>query len=1070
MKKTYKSITTFIVLLSLITFNLSAQLSGTVTVDATQATAGTNYQTFTALASALNTSGVSGPLVVNVVASTGPYVEQVQFNAITGVTAQNTITINGNGNTLTFGAATVGAPWILSLQGADYMNFNNLTIIGTGTYAWCALLTNGSNYNSFSTCTFSVGTLNGTSTTQFPVIFSGSNTSYSTFGNSGNYNTFLNCNMRNGYAGIMMYGNTAAPWITDNRFENCSVTDWYIYGAFLYYHKNTVMKNCVIERPTRTSVTTTYGIYFYYINGGMLDGNRIQNLYGGTGLNTNTGTCYAIYAYWNSANGGGANRNMIKNNIISNINHNGTIYAMYAPYIDGYIYHNTISLDNVASTGGSTTYGVYTFYTSGYDVWVRDNIISISRGGTGTKYGLYASSGVTSNYNNIWINAGAGTNYVGYYTANATNLAAFQSQGTDANSVSLDPQYTSIAGYNYIPTNAALNNLGSPVGVSQDINFLPRSGTTPDIGAHEFLSIQCAGTPSANTVNTPTYALCPNNQTDVTIGTYYSDLGITYQWLTSTTSSVGPFTAVSGATNISVTTPPMTANTWYQVVMTCTNGGGSIQPVGLVQVAGTTFSNVPYYEGFETIPGVNKLPNCSWAASSLGGNCLTYNTSNTLGRTPRTGTSFASFYYNPGATNFFWTNGINLVAGITYSAAVWYQTEYYGYANWTDLSILYNSTQVAAGSTTICSTNGPAISTSGYKKLDGTFTVPTSGVYYVAVRGTGNTSGSAQWLTWDDLSITIPCSVNAPSMTVSANTSTICAGDPVVLTAIGADTYNWSSGATTNVTTETPDDTETFTVIGTNTLTGCSSTLTQMVYVNPSPNVLVYASTSSVCAGSPANLTAFGAMTYTWNTGAFGANVTVSPAASTNYTVLGSNTYGCVGTAVQAISVNALPTIAATSSAPNEMCAGETQVLTATGGVTYQWVASPSGLLMQGASVNVNPTSTTVYTVTGTNAAGCSNKFTLTQNVSECVGLNQIAGSLNGVKIYPNPTSGEFTVELSNASVKTVVVTDVTGRVISSNTSAADVVKVNLNNLSSGVYYVKVQSNNAVEVVKVVKH
>ena len=92
----------------------------------------------------------------------------------------------------------------------------------------------------------------------------------------------------------------------------------------------------------------------------------------------------------------------------------------------------------------------------------------------------------------------------------------------------------------------------------------------------------------------------------------------------------------------------------------------------------------------------------------------------------------------------FYTNGIYLKAGVTYSAALWYQTEYYGYNNWTDLSILYGTTQTATGQVTIATTAGPAIS-NVYKSLSNTFTVPTSGIYYIAVRGTGNTSSSAQY-------------------------------------------------------------------------------------------------------------------------------------------------------------------------------------------------------------------------------------------------------------------------------------------------------------------------------------
>jgi hypothetical protein len=307
-------------------------------------------------------------------------------------------------------------------------------------------------------------------------------------------------------------------------------------------------------------------------------------------------------------------------------------------------------------------------------------------------------------------------------------------------------------------------------------------------------------------------------------------------------------------------------------------------------------------------------------------------------------------------------------------------------------------------------------------------------------------------------------------MNVTANTTSICAGETVVLSATGADTYTWMpSGNNGNSSNENPTMTGNVYVIGGNTASGCTATLSQMIYVNPSPNVLAYASSASVCAGSPANLTAFGAASYTWNTGANGSNITVNPAAATSYTVLGSNSFGCVGTAVQAVGVNALPTINVSSSAPNEMCVGETQVLTATGGLSYQWVASPSGVIMQGAAVSINPNSTTSYVVTGTDANGCTNTANLTQNVSECVGINTLNASANGVKIYPNPTSGEFNIELNSTSVSTIEVTDVTGRVITSATATQETVNVNLTNLANGIYYVKIQSENGTEVVKVVK-
>src|SRR5688572_27662925 len=134
MKKTYKTITTFIVLLCLISVQVGAQLSGTVTINSANATGGTNYQTFNAFAAVLNSQGVSGPLVVNVAPGSGPYNEQVIFTQATGVSATNTITINGNGNTITFNSTNFSSPHIIGMNGADRMNFHGLTIIGTGSY------------------------------------------------------------------------------------------------------------------------------------------------------------------------------------------------------------------------------------------------------------------------------------------------------------------------------------------------------------------------------------------------------------------------------------------------------------------------------------------------------------------------------------------------------------------------------------------------------------------------------------------------------------------------------------------------------------------------------------------------------------------------------------------------------------------------------------------------------------------------------------------------------------------------------------------------------------------------
>src|SRR4051812_41743642 len=113
----------FIALASL-PLSLSAQLSGTVTINSANPTGGTNYQSFGALTASL-ASGITGPLVVNVITGSGPYNQRVTFNQVPGASPVNTITINGNGCLLTCSNSTNSSqPWTLGLNGTDYLHVN----------------------------------------------------------------------------------------------------------------------------------------------------------------------------------------------------------------------------------------------------------------------------------------------------------------------------------------------------------------------------------------------------------------------------------------------------------------------------------------------------------------------------------------------------------------------------------------------------------------------------------------------------------------------------------------------------------------------------------------------------------------------------------------------------------------------------------------------------------------------------------------------------------------------------------------------------------------------------------
>jgi len=380
---------------------------------------------------------------------------------------------------------------------------------------------------------------------------------------------------------------------------------------------------------------------------------------------------------------------------------------------------------------------------------------------------------------------------------------------------------------------------------------------------------------------------------------------------------------------------------------------------------------------------------------------------------------------------------------------------------------MLGTSQSTTGLVTLASTNGPAAS-SAYKSLSNTFTVATSGIYYVAIRGTANGNCCAYHLNWDDLNIIAPCSLNSPTVGISPSTTSVCAGDQVIITASGAATYSWTHGPTTAAVTEFPTQSTMYTVAGTNTASGCSVSASQYITVFPKPLMAVFSDKQVVCAGQPAVISAQGASTYTWSSNNSNAQfITVAPTTATTYSVIGGNQYGCTSMVSQAIGVNPLPTVTAQTDR-DPICKGESANLTGGGAVTYNWAAS--SLFVAGSSAVVSPNSSTTYTLSGTNANGCTNITTITQNVQECLGVQETSTTLAGVKVYPNPTGGVLTVELANGADKNIQVTDVTGRVVLNKTGKNERIEMNLNTLSNGIYYVRIQSENAVEVIKVIKN
>jgi len=1067
MKHNYKTMKRCIVGLVLIATQASAQISGVVTINSASATAGTNYQSFNALATALNTSGISGPLTVNVTAGSGPYNEQVIFNQIAGMSATSTITINGNGCTISFNSSASATPHTIQLNGTDYMYINNLTVVGLGaTYALACHLWNSANNNVFTACTFSVP-LNGTSTTQVPFSLSGTQTSGTSTGPSGNNNVVMSCTMTGGYYNTTIVGNSTTPFNTGNQVVNSYIRDFYLYGFYNYYCQNTLCKNNVVDRTLRSTVSTGYGIYLTTGSlNTLVDGNHIRRMNDGV-----TGGSSSIYAVYIAASASLNNENIIRNNIVSdNKSTIGTIAGIYNPgYTFNNVYHNTIVIDDQTATS-SSTYGLYCLASNNN---FRNNIVYINRAGSGSKYCIYISSGLTqiqSDYNVLNMITTAGTPILGYYGNNYLNLASWQNNtGFDAHSVSTDPVFTNTATMNYAPTALAINNMCLPVNDPIDFYNAGRSPLSPDPGAIEFYNTPCSSVP-ANSFVTPTVALCPGATTSFSLvaTSSYTNGGYMVSWQQSTTSVVGPFTAVPTGTLNIFTTSPIYMTTYYNAVITCTNNNTSYTTTtGQLFVAQTTTNSVPYYEGFESM-SLNHLPNCSWSSSSPGGATVTYTTTNSGNRVPHNGTNFASFSSSPSGTNYYYTNGILLKPGITYSASLWFITDLnINYVNWADLSILVGQSQSPLGLQPIASTNG-TLSPVLYTQLSNTFNVQTAGLYYIAVRAT-STANVAPYLSWDDLSVTIPCDQNPHPMQLSTSASNICAGQSAIISAVGASSYSWSTGQTSSTISVAPANTTTYTAMGTSSLTGCTKTITQVISVKPSPQIVATADRTVICMGGVANLAAFGNVgAFYWSNGVSAPSITVSPAATAGYTVAGIGSNGCSGQSTISVVVNPLPGVSA-SPVNTVVCMGQPFMLSASGASSYQWYKGPANIQL-GSIIATSVDASTTYTVLGTDDNGCVGIAYVNVAADACTGIATIAGSSNAIRVSPNPGSGVFTIETGNASVKTIEVSDISGRVVFAGTTKDERAQLDLSSFANGVYCIKVSSESNSGVAKVIKN
>jgi len=174
------------------------------------------------------------------------------------------------------------------------------------------------------------------------------------------------------------------------------------------------------------------------------------------------------------------------------------------------------------------------------------------------------------------------------------------------------------------------------------------------------------------------------------------------------------------------------------------------------------------------------------------------------------------------------------------------------------------------------------------------------------------------------------------------------------------------------------------------------ATTNATITVNPTP-LIDAGIDQSVCDGTSVVLNASGGNTYTWDNGVSNG-IAFTPITSATYTITGTSIEGCINSDQVNVTVNPIPVVIAGNNLV--LCENQSTIIAGSGAVIYTW----NNGVINGASFTP-PLGTTVYTVTGTTAAGC----TSTDQLSILVNANPNVNFTPDVSAGCTPLTVNFT-------------------------------------------------------------
>lgn len=323
-------------------------------------------------------------------------------------------------------------------------------------------------------------------------------------------------------------------------------------------------------------------------------------------------------------------------------------------------------------------------------------------------------------------------------------------------------------------------------------------------------------------------------------------------------------------------------------------------------------------------------------------------------------------------------------------------------------------------------------------------------------------------------------SVLVPSISISASSTTLCAGNTATITASSANggnspLYSWQvngntvlSSSVATIIFPNPPSGVTINCLLTSTLacanpsTGLSNSIVFTVFPVPSAPLITASGPLSMCSGESLTLTSSASMGNLWSNGSTAQSIVVT---NSGTHAVSQSLNGCSSIASAVTSVTVFPLPTATFFPPNApICSnsGPRQLFGLPLGGSY---SGPGvfGDTFWPSSANIGINNVILYTYTDAN--NCQDTASARFIVNECTSINSVTPDSREVHIYPNPGPGQFTIWSKQLDIVAIKVIDQNGKMIRSlNTIQSKRIMIDLEDETTGIYTLEISLEN--EIIK----